>query len=175
MIKYLTLLALKRFNRSLKSELTNIMTFDFPDMFYEFPGRPETRSGRLSLPKPQVKRSVQVRQFAFSFNKTGTHRNIILRLFFASNFSACLVRCTFRLPVIRLPVFTAQRRTARASRATHLVERILAGAAHFPAGSRPRMFRFLASEKRRQPKKCTAPLLFLFNSAACLFPPAQLR
>jgi len=60
MIRYLTLLALKIFNRALKSELTNIVPLYSPGVNDKFPGGFEALCGWLRLPEPQVKRSVKI-------------------------------------------------------------------------------------------------------------------
>ncbi len=66
-------LALKRFNRSLKSELTNIVPFNFPGMLRQFPGSLKAFSRRPGLPKLQIKRSIQVGQLSSLFDKMFAH------------------------------------------------------------------------------------------------------
>ena len=56
----ITLLSLKRLNRSVKSELTNIETLYFGIMRDKFPGGRKSRCGRLRLPERQIKRAIQV-------------------------------------------------------------------------------------------------------------------
>ena len=51
---YLTRLALKRLNRSLKSELTNIDPFDLGVVDDQIPSRVESRFWRLGLPEIQI-------------------------------------------------------------------------------------------------------------------------
>jgi len=55
-----TLLALKSFNRSLKSEFTNIDTYHAPGVDDHFPGGIHPRLGLLRLPVLDVKRSVHL-------------------------------------------------------------------------------------------------------------------
>jgi hypothetical protein len=54
MTRYLTWLALKSLNRSLKSELMNIATFDLVRVDDQFPCRVKARLGRLVLPELEV-------------------------------------------------------------------------------------------------------------------------
>lgn len=54
MTRYLTWLALKSLNRSLKSKLTNIAAFDFLCVNDQFPGRGKARLSRLVLPELEV-------------------------------------------------------------------------------------------------------------------------
>lgn len=67
MTRYLTLLSLKRLNRSVKSELTNIETLYSGVVHDKFPGRGESRRRRLRLPEGQIERSIQLQQFASAF------------------------------------------------------------------------------------------------------------
>jgi len=74
-IDFVTLLALKSLNRSVKSELTNIETFHPGIMNNQFPGRIEARRRRLGLPKTHIKSAIQITDFPFSLYKICTlHR-----------------------------------------------------------------------------------------------------
>ena len=67
MTRYLALLLLKRLNRSVKSELTNIETFYIGVMDDKFPGGCKPHCWRLRLPELQIERAIQFRQFAPAF------------------------------------------------------------------------------------------------------------
>lgn len=54
MTRYLTTLSLKSFNRSVKSELTNIDALDFAGMDDQLPSRSKSGLGSLGLPECQV-------------------------------------------------------------------------------------------------------------------------
>ena len=58
--RYLTSLALKRLNRSVKSELTNIDPFDLGAMDDQIPSGIESRLRRLGLPELDVERSIKI-------------------------------------------------------------------------------------------------------------------
>jgi hypothetical protein len=53
-------LALKSFNRSLKSELTNIVSLDSPCVLDQFPCSSKTLLRCLRLPEHQIKRAIQL-------------------------------------------------------------------------------------------------------------------
>ena len=52
--RYLTWLALKSLNRSLKSELMHIATFDLVRVNDQLPGRAKALLGRLFLPECEI-------------------------------------------------------------------------------------------------------------------------
>jgi hypothetical protein len=70
----ITWLTLKSLNRSLKSELTNIATFDPVRMDDQFPGGIKTRLGRLVLPELEIEFPIKFGQFAISLDKSRSHR-----------------------------------------------------------------------------------------------------
>jgi hypothetical protein len=60
-------------NRSLKSELTNILSLYFGVMNDQFPNRIKARLGRLRLPEFQVKRPVHILQPASTHHEILSH------------------------------------------------------------------------------------------------------
>jgi hypothetical protein len=64
-------------NKSLKSELTNILTLDFHVMNNQFPGGVKPRPRGLGLPEFQVKGPIQVGQFAATLNDVASHGHFI--------------------------------------------------------------------------------------------------
>ena len=76
LIIYLTPYSSIRFNRSLKSELTNIVAFHTPGMQDQFPCGVKARLRGLRVPECQVKRPVQLFQFPFSFYKIASHNGL---------------------------------------------------------------------------------------------------
>src|SRR5690606_18916143 len=63
--------SLKIFNRSLKSEFTNISAFYQPGLHDEFPRGREPDCIILCLPKLKVKGAIHFLKFAFAFHEAG--------------------------------------------------------------------------------------------------------
>jgi len=72
--RYLTLLALKSLNRSLKSELTNIVALNPPGVLDKLPGSLKANLGRKRGPEFTIERTIQTLEFSFTFYESFSHK-----------------------------------------------------------------------------------------------------